>query len=78
MIYPIVVKTRARAQYAALREMQKRIRMALQENNMLPGSPFRVFGGAAPTGATERKAIAAVDPTSIKPQEINPFTGEGL
>ena len=78
VIYPIVVKTRARTQYAALREMQKRIRMALQENNMLPGSPFRVFGGTALPGATEKNASAAVDPTSVKPQEVNPFTGEGL
>jgi small-conductance mechanosensitive channel len=78
VIYPIVIKTRARTQYAAIREMQKRIRLALQENNMLPGSPFRVFGGTPVTGATERKALAAVDPTSIKPQEVNPFTGEGL
>ena len=78
VIYPIVVKTLARTQYDALREMQKRIRIALQENNMLPGSPLRVFGGAAAQLANEPKATATIDPTSIKPQEINPFTGEGL
>lgn len=77
VIYPIVIKTRARAQYAAVREMQKRIRAALQENKMLPGSPFRVSGGIPLPGATENKALTAVDPTSIKPQEANPFTGEG-
>jgi small-conductance mechanosensitive channel len=47
VIYPIVIKTRARTQYAAIREMQKRIRVALQENNMLPGSPYRVAGSLA-------------------------------
>ena len=78
VIYPVVIKTRPRTQYDAIREMQKRIRLALQENDMLPGSPYRVFGGVAPAGATERKTIAVVDPTSVKPQEVNPFTGEGL
>lgn len=78
VMYPIVLKTKARAQYAAIREMRKRIRAALQENNMLPGNPFRVPGSTAVTGANERKAEAAVDPTSLKPQEVNPFTGEGL
>jgi small conductance mechanosensitive channel len=77
VIYPIVVKTRARTQYAALREMQKRIRLALQENDMLPGSPYRVFGGTTLPGAAEGK-VAKVDPTLIKPHEVNPFTGEGL
>jgi small conductance mechanosensitive channel len=78
VIYPVVIKTRPRTQYNAIREMQKRIRLALQENDMLPGSPYRVFGGAPVTGAMERKGVAAVDPTSVKPQEVNPFTGEGL
>ena len=44
VIYPITVKTQARKQFDALREMQKRIRLALEENNMLPGSPFRITG----------------------------------
>ena len=78
VIYPIVVKTLARTQYDALREMQKRIRIALQENNMLPGSPLRVSGGAPSQQLSQPKATATIDPTSIKPQEVNPFTGEGL
>jgi small conductance mechanosensitive channel len=78
VIYPIAVKTLARKQYDAMREMQKRIRMALEENNMLPGSPYRVSGGPVPAGATEAKEATAVDPTAVKPKEVNPFTGEGL
>ena len=78
VIYPIVVKTKARTQYAAIREMRRRIRAALLENDMLPGNPFRVAGGTTLPGAIERKELGPVDPTSIKPQEINPFTGEGL
>ncbi len=54
VIYPITVKTLARKQYDALREMQKRIRIALEENNMLPGSPFRVIGSHGPTLPGER------------------------
>lgn len=78
VIYPISVKTRARKQYDAMREMQKRIRMALEANDMLPGSPYRVPGSAAITGARQGKPEAAVDPTALKPKEANPFTGEGL
>jgi small conductance mechanosensitive channel len=78
VIYPIAVKTLARKQYDALREMQKRIRMALEANNMLPGSPYRVPGSLALTGATEAKPETPVDPTSLKAKEVNPFTGEGL
>jgi small conductance mechanosensitive channel len=74
VIYPITVKTLARKQYDALREMQKRIRLALEENNMLPGSPFRVIGGHGPALPGERpKATPAADPTTIKPIETNPF-----
>jgi moderate conductance mechanosensitive channel len=78
VLYPIVIRTRPRSQFNAIREMQKRIRMALQENNMLPGSPYRVSGGGTAFNAEERKPPAAIDPTSVKPQEVNPLTGEGL
>ena len=74
VIYPISVKTLARKQYDALREMQKRIRVALEDNDMLPGSPFRVIGGSSTTMPGERpKSAPAADPTTNKPNEINPF-----
>ena len=74
VIYPISVKTLARKQYDALREMQKRIRVALEDNDMLPGSPFRVIGGSSTTMPGERpKTAPAADPTTNKPNEINPF-----
>jgi small conductance mechanosensitive channel len=77
VIYQISVKTQARKQYDALREMQKRLRLALEQNNMLPGSPFRVIGGGGITGGGERpKAEPAHDPTTNKPNETNPFSGE--
>ena len=77
VIYPISVKTQARKQFDALRELQKRFRLALEENNMLPGSPFRVTGGknlAAP--GEQAKPEPAPDPTTNKPNEINRFSGE--
>jgi small-conductance mechanosensitive channel len=77
VIYPISVKTLARKQYDALREMQKRIRIALEENNMLPGSPFRVIGGHSIATPGERPPAPPVhDPTTNKPNETNPFSGE--
>jgi small-conductance mechanosensitive channel len=82
VIYPIVVRTKARAQYDALREMQRRIRLALEEHNMLPGTPYRVSGPAnAPQCATkpdQPKTEPPHDPTTNKPTDTNPFTGEGM
>ncbi|MFL6426965.1 MAG: mechanosensitive ion channel family protein [Acidobacteriaceae bacterium] len=76
VIYVISVKTQARKQFDAVREMQKRLRLALEEHNMLPGSPFRVPGakGIAMPGE-QAKAAPAPDPTTNKPNEINPFSG---
>lgn len=86
VIYPVQLKTRANQQWVPMRETQRRIRMALAEHKMLPGDPLRVFasggasGGAAAAGAIELPAAAkaAADPTAAKPNEINPFTGEGM
>ena len=77
VIYPISVKTQARKQFDALRELQKRFRLALEENDMLPGSPFRVTGGKSLAAPGEQaKPEPAPDPTTNKPNEINPFSGE--
>jgi small conductance mechanosensitive channel len=80
VIYPIVIKTKARAQYDALREMQRRIRLALEEHNLLPGSPYRVGlgGGNVPERPDRPKEEPPHDPTTNKPTDTNPFTGEGL
>jgi small conductance mechanosensitive channel len=87
LIFPVIFKTRATQQYAPMREFQRRVRLALEENHMLPGDPNRVFNSftekyAAPAGAITTTAAAehepppTRDPTTIKPQETNPFTGE--
>ena len=86
LIFPVVFKTRAQKQFAPMREFQRRVRMALEEHHMLPGDPLRVFntfdspGGStqnlAALPAAERELPAPRDPTTIKPHESNPFTGE--
>jgi small-conductance mechanosensitive channel len=75
VIYPIQIRTLPRRQFEAMREMQRRIRLALEEHNLLPGSPYRVLSGTGP--AREAAETAKVpDPTTAKPNETNPFTGE--
>jgi small conductance mechanosensitive channel len=86
LIFPVVFKTKATQQYGPVREFQRRVRIALEENHMLPGDPNRVFnsffgrvGGphsAAPMTSTEPEATPARDPTTIKAPETNPFSGE--
>lgn len=83
IIFPVVFKTLATQQYAPVREFRRRVRLALEENHLLPGDPNRVFqtfheiGVSAPIrnqSATE--AALAHDPTALKPLDGNPFTGE--
>ncbi|MGA7340674.1 MAG: mechanosensitive ion channel family protein [Terracidiphilus sp.] len=95
LIFPVVFKTLPTQQYGPVREFQRRVRLALEENHLLPGDPLRVFSafagsgnaaesaGARPLGnpleaeAAAREAEhAAPDPTTLKPQETNPFSGE--
>ncbi|RRA49667.1 mechanosensitive ion channel family protein [Acidipila sp. EB88] len=84
--YPVIIKTLANQQWGAKRELQRRIRAALVEHDMLPGDPNRVYNIKAPhtlaagnQPATNHHAAAgSPDPTTLKPQDINPFTGEGM
>jgi moderate conductance mechanosensitive channel len=76
VIYPIQIRTLPRKQFEAMREMQRRIRLALEEHNLLPGSPYRVLSGPAPAREAAEPAKTP-DPTTAKPNETNPFTGEG-
>ena len=87
LIFPVVFKTKAQKQFAPVREFQRRVRLALEENHMLPGDPMRVF--TTFTGKEDSSQIASAphpeehrpqepphDPTTIKPHESNPFSGE--
>ena len=79
VIYPVQIRTRANQQWAAQRETQRRIRLALEAHGMLPGDPMRVYhqSGSRPATALEESAPAKPDPTAIKAPETNPLTGEG-
>jgi small-conductance mechanosensitive channel len=86
LIFPVVFKTKATQQYTPMREFQRRVRIALEENHMLPGDPNRVFNsfvgevagphGTARIQTSEHEPTPQRDPTTIKPQETNPFSGE--
>jgi small conductance mechanosensitive channel len=82
LVFPVVFRTKATQQYGPMREFQRRVRMALEENHFLPGDPMRVFSfagentGSATPGPAREKSTQTVDPTTIKPQETNPFTGQ--
>jgi small conductance mechanosensitive channel len=86
LIFPVVFKTQAQKQYGPQREFQRRVRLALEEHHLLPGDPLRVFNtfdrqsGSAqnPSGTPpeQHELPPPRDPTTIKPHESNPFTGE--
>ncbi len=86
MIFPVVFKTLATKQYGPVREFRRRVRLALEESHLLPGDPNRVFStfvatdrapaGKLPGQRPLEEHAAAPDPTTLKPQESNPFSGE--
>lgn len=78
VIYPVQLRTKANQQWPAMRETQRRIRLALEEHHLLPGDPLRVFGAHGPgalidPAQLEAGAAKAPDPTAAKPNEVNPF-----
>jgi small conductance mechanosensitive channel len=81
LIFPVIFKTLATQQYAPVREFRRRVRLALEEQHLLPGDPNRVFNTFVDkvTGGPRRpstEAAPAHDPTTLKPQEGNPFSSE--
>ena len=88
VVYPVVFKTLATKQYGPIREFRRRVRIALEENGMLPGDPnrvFREFAGQnqlanpddAKTAAREPTEKPALDPTTVPPAPThNPLIAE--
>lgn len=81
IVFPVVFKTHATKQYAPMREFRRRVRLALEENKLLPGDPYRVFNWVMDTATGIRKRGSAAgegahDPTMPPPQPQNPLTGE--
>lgn len=84
VVYPVVFKTLATKQYGPIREFRRRVRIALEEQGMLPGDPnrvFREFAGKPGSQLTQEadpttKLPAekpAIDPTTIPAETHNPF-----
>jgi small conductance mechanosensitive channel len=81
LIFPVVFKTLATKQYAPVREFRRRVRLALEENHLLPGDPNRVFNTfmekeAGGRGQPAADAAPGADPTTLTPVEGNPFSSE--
>jgi moderate conductance mechanosensitive channel len=78
LIFPVVFKTIAMKQFGPVREFRRRVRLALEENHLLPGDPYRVFtANSGSTGQPEKREgaePAKLDPTGIKAPEGNPFS----
>lgn len=83
LIYAITFRTLATKHFEPVREFRRLVRLELEAEKILPGDPFRVFtsfegghGSAGRRAAEGAAAQAALDPTLVKPEESNPFTGE--
>jgi moderate conductance mechanosensitive channel len=76
LIFPVVFKTKPTKQYGPVREFKRRVRLALEDNHLLPGDPYRVYSGVTDSKTPTARSAAdspKPDPTTIKPQESNPF-----
>ena len=91
VVYPVIFRTLATKQYGPIREFRSRVRVALEEQSMLPGDPNRIFREFTATAngqkqlpgsddpATVGKEAAEkqpVDPTTIPAITHNPFIAE--
>ncbi len=76
VIYPVQLRTKANKQWAPMRELQKRIRLALEEHHILPGDAYRVFAIDGPSSPAEVKTssgpTAGTGSTGIKPESSKP------
>ncbi len=81
MIFPVVFKTLANKQYGPVREFRRRVRLALEEHRLLPGDPNRIFSTFEETerakpGQPIAEPSSGQDPTTLKPENGNPFSSE--
>jgi len=79
LIFPVVFKTPANKHLPVVREFRKRVRLALEEQKLLPGDPFRVFssfegkGKTAGLMAEEAQTLAVTDPTATQAESNGLF-----
>lgn len=55
LIFPVLFKTLATKQYAPVREFRRRVRLALEEHQLLPGDPYGVLREAKGLGTGENR-----------------------
>ncbi len=60
MIFLVNLKTLATKQYGPMREFRRRVRLALTENHLLPGDPYRVFMPSGEPGDEDAHVPARV------------------
>ena len=80
IIFPVLFKTRATKQYAPVREFRRRVRLALEKNNLLPGDPYRVFNSFMDSASRVRRpappTVPEHDPTADKAPGSSPLSDE--
>jgi moderate conductance mechanosensitive channel len=79
LIFPVVFKTLATKQYGPIREFRRRVRIALEQHHVLPGNPYRISSTQVDrpaTGPSAEVLQSSPDPTNLKAEESNPFSGE--
>lgn len=80
IIFPVLFKTLATKQYEPVREFRRRVRLALEQNHLLPGDPNRIFSsfdqGTPEHGGSDSMPATESDPTALKPEENIHLSGE--
>ncbi len=76
VVFPVIFKTLATKQYEPVREFRRRVRLALEENHLLPGDPNRVFNSfvdkatAAASGLPPKPLRRLIQPRSSRRMEV--------
>jgi small conductance mechanosensitive channel len=81
VVYPVVFRTLATKQYGPIREFRRRVRIALEDQGLLPGDPNRVFREFTGKAGTQQLAASTEDQPMTKeptgqqePPKIDPTT----
>lgn len=72
MIFPVQFKTRATMHVAPAREFRRRVRLALEERNLLPGDPHRVFNAFMDARGLGGPASGKTAAAPIVPGHVHP------
>jgi small conductance mechanosensitive channel len=75
IVIPVIFKTLATQQYGPVREFRRRVRLALEENNLLPGDPNRTFNTYISRGAGKGAPAADPDPAQQSANELDSSKG---